>query len=667
MFERIDRAAALMNDETARRRWSRGLALVGVLLCVLAAYWFQQPGDNPPLFGVIAMLPGMTCAALAVWLAPAEADQPTQPLARVAAVRSPRAVVVLAGLVVTLIIVVLDDYRFGSSLAVFSGRLQFVLLCLGWGLIAWGMAGTPRLQRPHISRREALALAGLITLALVLRMWNLEHSLRVFVDEVHLSTGTAYFWQTDHPAMLYPIGSLMPFPRLYPYWMSEAVGVFGHTFTGLRMVPAVLGTLTVAAVYAFARLWLDRPTAWGAALIAATFPPLIHFSRMALINNADPLFGLLALIGLVRGWRGEGRGWFAFAGLALGLTTYFYEGGRLLFPALIWFWVMGMLLAAWLRPRHTPTPDIRGVGVLAATAVLVALPLWVTSVTYNGPIVPRLNDAGLPAEFWNAVIHRYQFALFIERIDNPFLHYVRLADEGRYYGGDTALILPALVPLFLFGVGAVLGMRAGRGLWLLVLWMIMAALGNSLLIHSTLSARFIVVLPALALLIAIGLDALLRLLMPARAGRLFLALAVGVALAQTAYYFGVHLPRFNQQFRDRAELDGYDAIIRAANFPPETGVYLIAEPVPFPAEFARELGGYFNDRLVVDVVPKAEFTTGYMLRLSLNVDQAFFIEAEDTDSLALIRQYFEVGPGTLTPYTDLPEEKTLVLYYYDAP
>src|SRR5690606_40187191 len=58
------------------------------------------------------------------------------------------------------------------------------------------------------------------------------------------------------------------------------------------------------------------------------------------------------------------------------------------------------------------------------------------------------------------------------------------------------------VPLFLLGLVHALRRRSG---WLLVLWVLLTALGNSLILFNNWTARFVVVMPAIAILCAVWL------------------------------------------------------------------------------------------------------------------------------------------------------------------
>src|SRR5690606_16338475 len=113
--------------------------------------------------------------------------------------------------------------------------------------------------------------------------------------------------------------------------------------------------------------------------------PLIHFSRMGINNIADPLFAVLALAFMVRGLKYGYLGDYAFAGVMLGLTEDFYEGGTLPYTPLILGW---LALIVWF---WRPWGQWHGVLVLLVAALLVAFPGLYLSLAGEIAFTPRLE------------------------------------------------------------------------------------------------------------------------------------------------------------------------------------------------------------------------------------------------------------------------------------
>ncbi len=160
------------------------------------------------------------------------------------------------------------------------------------------------------------------------------------------------------------------------YLTSLAFSLAGATPTVQRAVAAVVGSLTVPALYALGRE-LERDGAPpGTALLAALALGISYwhltFSRVGIEPILVPLVLCLALWASWRGMR-TGETWaFIVAGLAVGLGPYTYPAGRLIPPlyALV-------LIARGLFECPRFQARWRGVALSLAVAALVFAPLAV--------------------------------------------------------------------------------------------------------------------------------------------------------------------------------------------------------------------------------------------------------------------------------------------------
>jgi hypothetical protein len=404
-----------------------------------------------------------------------------------------------------------------------------------------------------------------------------------------------------------------------------------------------------------------------AALILLTFPPQVHYSRLALNNIADPLFGTLALGLLMAGVRTQRRVYYVLAGAALGFTQYFYEGGRLLYPLLTLAWMAGGL-ALW-RPR----PSVRGLILTALVFVLVTAPIYYTLIGQKFPLTDRFDKTSYSTYYWNYHREPDNFHTRIAHLRHALMVYVNAPENTTfnyylYYGGKYPLILPAIVPLFLLGIGfAAWRWRSPRALPLG--WVAAVSLGNAMLVESAVSARYVVVFPALALLIAVGIGETLTLVWPARWPQRFLtglmlALAGVVVIGQGGYYFGGFLDRFNHEVRAAVLYDVDDAMLRSTDFPPGTRIFVIGYPT-LPEIDAQRLLNYLADDLKVVVFKPDDFATLDLRSLDRQTAMAFFIGADDAASLARLQAVYGVQPLQHTPYP-VPDGKALLLFYVAA-
>src|SRR5690606_15796445 len=176
--------------------------------------------------------------------------------------------------------------------------------------------------------------------------------------------------------------------------------------------------------------------------------------------------------------------------------------------------------------------------------------------------------------------------------------------------------------------------------------------------------------PALVLLLAVGLDAaqsLLERLTPDTRlwQRLASSLVMVVCAVHVIYYFGPHLAQYNLQIRPGH--DQQDVIFRAQAFPPQTEVIIISDDSDIWLFTLHLLADFWE----IDIFAK-HFYTPHMLqynqldRLRRGVDYAFFVEQDDTETQALLREKFGPVEGTLSPY-NVPLEKQFMLLYYVNP
>ncbi len=638
-------------------------------------------------------------------------------------------------------------------------HLQATLLLFGLLFTTWGLIGRLPLAKWRGGRgvRSALLpsplsgegpgvgmgllpLAAITLLALILRAWRLETAIHGLIDEMHFINAVTLLWQYPNDIrLLQPFSTIPAFPWVFPYAQSGGVEIFGNNLTGIRVLSVLIGTVTIPALYLLARSLFDKPTALIAALILATFPPHLHFSRAGINNIADPLMGTAALAFLAYGFRIRQRWPFVLAGVALGLTQYFYDGGRLLYPALTLVWLI--LSAIFTRPTKPsitrregsvtppifpdtpldpaaspprqietgptgalpPTPlsiqragagggDIalpladseRGSGgevssptrrrtriyllAFLVAFLLIAAPIYYTRYGQASGFSSRGQDVSAGSDFWRTVlIGDSGERVYLRHLAYTFFIYVYMPEMSWFYGGDTPLILHIFVPLFLLGLFWAMWHWRRAGPLLLILWLMLVAFGNTLLRESATSARYVVVFPALALLMAIGLRQSVALLLSDHLTKrtqyaLLTVLVIAIAVTQTGYYFDRHIDAWNN---GRLTLDADDAMFRAADLPPHTHVHIVhdIEIMRFNLDTLRR----YLHRTDLDVLPMYpdRFNSFYLDGLPRDVNHAFFLPPDRVDLVALLVAYFELDPPQYSPYA-VPRQNQFVLYFAPA-
>ncbi|MCU0482424.1 MAG: glycosyltransferase family 39 protein, partial [Anaerolineae bacterium] len=527
-----------------------------------------------------------------------------------------------------------------------SSHVQFALWVAGICLLAYGFAGmryiwgekqtqsgkikkiriaihekTFRQHLTSIPHIEIMMLGAVVIFATIVRAIQLETLVRLWIDEIHFSNPVLHFNTSTKIDLLIPFSSVAAFPYIFPYMQWHFVEFFGWNLVGLRMFSVFLGVANVIALYLLVRELFNRRVAIMAAIALAVLPVHIQFSRIALNNIADPLFGTLTFYFIARGFNRphQIRGNFAWAGAMLGLTQYFYEGGRFLYPVLTLSWLG--LLGGWAYVRHirpmitpalfnktkrqaiiqklsvmNPIPIIRAGVILWVVAVCVGAPVYYTLIARNQDLASRLDSAGVTektiAEFDGAegVIKHV-----IRRMTESMMIHMAIPEAQLYYGGDAPFILLDIAPYFLIGaffaiwlalLGGIFDAKSVIGATLMVMWVGITWLGNVFLQESRISARYVVEFPALATFIGLGAVCIaenLHLKNIKRTNFLLIIIACHLMTSQTVYYFDYHIRLFNQQFRDDRgrNYDIEDALYRSVGFPNGTRVHIIDHPTMY--------------------------------------------------------------------------------------
>jgi len=645
--------------------------VIACILMGLSALGFRPSSPNGVADGVFLMLAGGIAVLIAVTTARPLASIAVPTDEALAPQRSNWAVTAL-GVFLLMIVAEINGRALGFRfLQHISFHIQAFLFYGGVALVVWGLAGAPipqfRLsQLTRIQKIEAALVSAIFLLALAVRAFGLDTTLRVSVDEAIGIPGIFHIWQPSGVGLVAPPSAYQT-TLMFSYWQAILVHIFGRSLTGLRITSAFTGAFTVLALYLLARTLFDHPTAILAELLLATFPPHVHFSRIALLHIADPLFGTLAVAFIVRAIKYNRRIDWALAGAALGMTHYFFEAGRLFFTPLVVAWVALMILAL----RNHLKAQRRGLVVLALALLFTIMPAYYTLFVQGRTGTARLEDSGVSADYWTSRLAggltQEETGEIAYRLLFPLSVYVHQPETATYfYGGDQALVLESLVPLFLLGFFYLLW-RMHPVSMVIVLWLLLGAGANALMRDEAIYARWVVAFPAVALVMAVGLRYVLPMLIPQVHQRLSVVpiaiLAIVIAAAQVAYYFGPHLARLNVQVRDSG--DTLDAALRSVEFlPGNTEIVIISTPAADANVPDAFLGFLLKDpdSMRLRTPDASEIDDAFFDMLPPTRNIAFFVEPGDNETLKRIAARYWLEPPKASPY-DIPADKMFILYY----
>ena len=247
------------------------------------------------------------------------------------------------------------------------------------------------------------------------------------------------------------------------------------------------------------------------------------------------------LRGLVRGRQGD----FVAAGLALGLSQYFYHGNRLLLPLSL----ATLLLSGTRRLRMR----WRGLLTFFVVAVLVSGPLLAYFVQRPDVFMERYSAIN---RFVSGRLAIEQQAtgkslswLLLGYLGQNVLAYNHTRDVGFFYRPNTPMLLVFSGALFVLGVGLALARWREVRYQVLLVWIGLTVLfGGWLLKSPPHYQRYLIAAPAVCLLIGRAAVVVLRRMArlwgwrPAVRRWLVAFLAVTLLAINAGYYFVVYVP-----------------------------------------------------------------------------------------------------------------------------
>jgi 4-amino-4-deoxy-L-arabinose transferase-like glycosyltransferase len=579
-----------------------------------------------------------------------------------------------------------------------------------WVLGVFGMAIGFGLRGIRVTRMDAYLMFAFFLGAFILRLMGLGDYLRTLVDELNTISGVTSLWNRPDQRLLWVMSeNIMPYPWHYVWLHEQNIAIFGRSLFGLRVLDAMMGAGSVAVTYGMVRTLATRRAGIIASLVLMSLPLHLHITRLALINVTDALLLPLLVASIASALRApntlagiaRSRSMWLWAGIWLGMLQYFYEGGRLLSLPLVAGWLLMVVFIGKMRRR-----DVRGIGWMLLMFGVMVFPLVFTWSQSGAPVAGRLNITGGDSGYWlsifNARLGDGWLETLLDQVMRAFAVYIFLPDQSGFYMGDTAMLLPFVVPFALLGVIASLWWRAHLRV-VLLLWVVGFSLANGLfLLNSAGYSRFIGVTPALAGLVGVGLEGWYLLMRQAtrrarqrralagdasrrsrqgtrwRSALLLWGVALVLVMGQTVYFFGLHLPMYNVDYRlVRPYPDVDDAILRASQqLPIGTQVHLVMPHTPSDDEdlemvwamigagqaYGREFMRLLRDDINTVTVPSSQLES-YIEGLNEEAGHAFFIAVDDDASaIAIIRAF----PSYTTHYTTdsrIPSSKAMVMYY----
>ena len=397
------------------------------------------------------------------------------------------------------------------------------------------------------NRTELVAAAALLLAALSVRTFGLEHI------PANLS-GDEGTWAMEGLSMLEgPLDNpfatrWFAFPSMSFLVWGLSMRMFGESVAGVRAVSALIGTASVCSTLLLARQLWGRRVAWFGALALAFGHYHLHFSRLAVNNIVDSLIASLAFYLLVRGLRSGRSVFFALAGAVLGAGWYGYFGARLVGIIVVLFLAWRILVVDEFLARNG-----HQLLVLLLSALVVAGPLLLHYAHHPAGLTEGFDRVSIFASGWlrreTEITGRSAASLLLQQLWKSISAFNYTLDPTFWYRPRVPLLDFVSGILFILGLVWCIARRNWPANGLLLLWFWAALITGWVITENPPSSqRMVIATPALALLVALGLDRMLWfggwLLETQLARRLvFVGALLGtIAGLNLGYYFLVYTP-----------------------------------------------------------------------------------------------------------------------------
>ena len=444
---------------------------------------------------------------------------------------------------------------------------------------------------------------------------------------------------------------------LFSYLVAACFAVLGSGALAIHVTSAIVGILTIPAVYLVAEEMFSAEEGvlaqFGGLLAALTVAISywhLNWSRYGVRAILVPLFAATTLCLLWRGLRTGSRWAFAACGFSLGLSMYTYQAARVI-PLLV---LLGFVYVICSRKSFSRN-DLVNLVLIFTVALIVFAPLGYYFLTHPGSSTQRIGQAfalvGASQELGSSVR-----TIFNQSVKILLMFSLRGDDEPLYNIPGRPVLNPFLSTVFFWGLGVSL-LRIKRPLYLFSLtWLGLMSVPALLAQYGPAAKRAIGTLPAVAMLITIGLlvpcDALRRWAArcsPSWSKVLNLAplIVVGVGFAYTGV--ATYRDYFLIWARDPNLFTHFEVGLSAigeyiGELPPEERVYLSPALQEHPSVVLhsrlREGVKGYNGRVCLVLPTRTAHDTTYVV-----------VPGDDKNSLDLLREYFPrgriVGEGPL--------------------
>lgn len=279
---------------------------------------------------------------------------------------------------------------------------------------------------------EKYILLLIVLIAIFFRVWQLESiPPGLYPDEAINANEALGSIKTKNWQVFYPENNGRE--GLFIWLISLSFFIFGVSVWSLKIVPALIGVLTVAGLYLFTKELIlatgdlkgkstasygaSRQQATSIALLASFFLAIsfwhINFSRIAFRAILVPFILVFSLYFLIKGFSTRKKFHFAIAGLFFGLGFYTYSVFRLSVMLLAIIFILWYLI---YKKQNLQKKYLSLVSCFLLLAFVVALPIGVYFLKNPQNFIGRssqisiFSQENIPKAFFKSLI--LHFSMF---------------------------------------------------------------------------------------------------------------------------------------------------------------------------------------------------------------------------------------------------------------
>jgi sugar lactone lactonase YvrE len=286
-------------------------------------------------------------------------------------------------------------------------------------------------------------------------------------------------------------------PSLFSYLQALSMKVFGVNVTGVRMLSAIAGTLTLLGLYLLVRRMFGTWMALVATFLLAVSHWHIHFSRLAMNDTRVTLFYVLAIYFLYEGVESKRVLFHCLSGLALGLSLYFGANKAFaLLPLLVCFIVyLSITRRGFLRRQY------KNLVILAFAALMAFAPLglYYAQHGWRAFLLERLSSRFILNNldrFYAAYGTRELWDVLRFQAERAVLVFNYYGDAGNFYSFTQEPVLDFFTAaLYVLGLAYSLYRWKDARYALLICWYILVLQGSLLSIDPPQTHRIVAMIP----------------------------------------------------------------------------------------------------------------------------------------------------------------------------